>query len=278
MPEAADGRRLAQEAETPRREARPAGQPWLTAADAETRRRGSIPAVRGFYYCRECDATRPFRTVGYDRSLDLPPGRPDPEYRVCQVCGLTILSLADLPDSIGLVTNAVVAKARRRSSTGRQHQTAAYDPDDAAAHLMEQLWRLYRTWNPAVTSSARAPSFLGYAQHWLPRRLDDWVADVIQGGRRRKFTRPEERSLDGLLVELPDLREFVPFADERLVELVESFVPDGADRLAALVQGVSEDACDDRFRALLRVLPGRDRGRDGGVRGERPGAPQVAAP
>lgn len=93
-------------------------------------------------------------------------------------CGHTVLTLGIVHDAYGLC--ATIA-------TRRVEQSARVEVADAIAFLYWHIWRLYLGWQPErLKSRTDAPSFLSYASHWLPRRIDSFLADATGDvGRRR---------------------------------------------------------------------------------------------
>lgn len=148
-------------------------------------------------HCQPCRKTTRFRFSTYATGgEEAAPGKPRAFHRTCTTCTHTVLTLADLHDSYSLC----VLTAMRRVPI---EQKGKVEQDDAVAYLFWHLWRLYLAWRPdaAVTSAKRvSPSFLGYASHWLPRRLDAYIGEAT-GEVSSRRVHPRADSLTNSLSE-----------------------------------------------------------------------------
>lgn len=133
-------------------------------------------------YCHPCRAQRRFRFAGWaadgSEAVD---GKPRALHRTCAICGHSVLTLGNVHDSEGLC----VTIARKRIV-----EVGGVELEDAVAFLYWHVWRLYLAWLPVRLT------FLSYASHWLPARLDSFVADATgEAGARRKNAKPQARSV-----------------------------------------------------------------------------------
>lgn len=227
-------------------------------------------------FCRACGRETPFHAF---RLLDADTReRPRAVERRCSLCGLVVLTLGDLHDSVGLC-EVVVSRWLRRQAVradapwlkmAREEGAPIapnnrVDPDDARAHLFEQLWRLYRGWDPSKVA------FTSYASQWLPRRLDDWIGnatgDATRGGKRRSVAKPAPTSLDALTerVETLDAGDATTtdLDQRRFDSTLPAATPDRheSSRLVDALGGREGDDADDRASDLRGLLSGRDRER-----------------
>lgn len=139
-----------------------------------------MPRVQAFTrgYCRGEQAESRFRFAGWATGTGHENSvRPRAFYQQCanSSCGTVILTLADVPDALGLCVTVLNEAMRRRRDVARAGWAATLvDEESVLGELYAHVWHLYNRWQPAFGQGSG--TFLGYATTILRQRVTTYIA------------------------------------------------------------------------------------------------------
>lgn len=167
-------------------------------------------AARRLHHCRDCrrDTEQSF-LYAEARATNENGRHPKIEWFRCTTCGLTLCTMADVPDTEGLVlwiVNERLGRLARGTGSARLTPTSRpgnpktlvlrgndrwLDYEDAVGHLRAQILVVFRKWDPG-----RGVPFAAYATGELRNDLLDWLRVTLGRDRPKPFANAV--SLDAL--------------------------------------------------------------------------------
>lgn len=208
-------------------------------------------------YCSGCRAVRRLSFAGYASDGRENRVRPRAFYRACESCSTLLLVLADAPDAMSLVRNAIADWKRASGSDvhgGANPRYRTIDYDDLSGELLLVLWRLYGDWQPGGLT------FTSYASGLLPRRIASYVRDAVGSdslyrsngrGLVKVWPKAHATNVCDSIEGIESGREHD--GDDELGGALGN-KPSGTGRLAGSVGAVTEDFAGNRSPDLGRVL------------------------